>query len=105
VDKFRSYLKAHDRSVRPHAATLGGQPFLNTDYQQFLLYIDPCDQSELDKFRQVIEGLKLEIWYESIYGGEGFIAVHPNPQREVTAPSAEADHDQVTQPHASSEPT
>jgi hypothetical protein len=106
VNKFRSYLKAHDpQSVRPNATTLGGQLVLDTDYQQFLLRIGPCDPSELAKFRQVIEGLKLEIWYESIYGGEGFTAVHPNPRREVTALSAEADHDQVTQPHASGEPT
>jgi hypothetical protein len=77
---------------------LGGQPVLDTDYRQFLLGIDPCDQSELDKFKQVIKGLKLKIWYESIYGGEGFTAVHPDPRREVTAPPAEADHDQVTQP-------
>ena len=106
VNKFRSYLKAHDpQSVRPNATTLGGQFVLDTDYQQFLLRIGPCDPSELAKFRQVIEGLKLEIWYESIYGGEGFTAVHPNPRREVAAPSAEADHDQVTQPHARGEPT
>jgi hypothetical protein len=106
VNKLRSYLKAHDpQSVRPNATTLGGQLVLDTDYQQFLLRIGPCDPSELAKFRQVIEGLKLEIWYESIYGGEGFTAVHPNPRREVTALSAEADHDQVTQPHARGEPT
>jgi hypothetical protein len=106
VNKFRSYLKAHDpQSVRPNATTLGGQFVLDTDYQQFLLRIGPCDPSELAKFRQVIEGLKLEIWYESIYGGEGFTAVHPDPRREVTALSAEANHDQVTQPHARGEPT
>jgi hypothetical protein len=106
VDIFRSHLKEHDHlSVRPHATTLGGQPILDTDYQQFLLRINPCHPSELDGFYQVIEGLKLEIWYESIYGGEGFTAVHPNPWREVTAPSARADHDQVTQPHARGEPT
>jgi hypothetical protein len=106
LNRFRHYLKAHDpQSVRPHATTLGGQLVLDTDYQQFLLRIGPCDLSELAKFRQVIEGLKLEIWYESIYGGEGFTAVHPDPRREVTALSAEANHDQVTQPHARGEPT
>ena len=111
VNEFRRYLKEHDRSVRPHATTLGGQQVLGTDYRQFLLGIGPKDLSgldkfrELDKFRQVIDGLKLEIEYESIYGGEGLTAVHPNPLREVTAPSAEADHDQVTQPHARGEPT
>jgi len=31
VDELRRRL-----AVRPHAATLGGQPFLDTDYQQFL---------------------------------------------------------------------
>jgi hypothetical protein len=106
VNKFRSYLKAHDpQSVRPNATTLGGQFVLDTDYQQFLLRIGPCDRSELAKFRQVIEGLKLEIWYESIYGGEGMTAVHPDPRREATAPSAEADHVQQTQPPARGEPT
>jgi hypothetical protein len=103
VNKFRSYLKEQNRSVRPHATTLGGQQVLDTDYRQFLLGIGPRDLSkfdkpsqviELDKFRQVIDGLKLKIWYESIYGREGFTAVYPDPRREVTAPSAEADHDQ-----------
>jgi hypothetical protein len=78
VDRFRSRLKKHDHlTVRPHATTLGRQPFLDTDYQEFLLSIDPCDPSELGKFRQVIERrLRLEIWYESIYGGEGFKAFY-----------------------------
>ena len=105
VNRFRRYLKEHDRSVRPHATTLGGQQVLGTDYRQFLLGIGPKDLSGLDKFRQVIDGLKLEIEYESIYGGEGLRAVHPDPLREMTALSAEADHDQVTQPHARGEPT
>ena len=78
VDDFRRSL-----TVRPHAATLGGQPFLDTDYQQFLLFIDPYDPSEHHEFRQLIEtNLRLEIHYESIYGGEGFMLVYPNPQRE-----------------------
>ena len=79
VDDFRRSL-----TVRPHAATLGGQPFLDTDYQQFLLFIDPYDPSEHHEFRQLIEtNLRLEIQYESIYGGEGFMLVYPNPQREL----------------------
>jgi hypothetical protein len=88
VGEFRRYLKEHDRSVRPHATTLGGQQVLGTDYRQFLLGIDPCDQSELDKFKQVINELKLEIWYESIYGGEGFKIVR-HPRREVANQFAE----------------
>jgi hypothetical protein len=38
ADKLRKPLR-----VRPHVATLGGQPFLDTDYQQFLLRVDPYD--------------------------------------------------------------
>jgi hypothetical protein len=82
VDEFRDRL-----AVRPHAATLGGQPFLDTDYQQFLLFVDLYDSSEHHVFRQLIETkLRLEIQYESIYGGEGFTVVYPNPQR-AWAPS------------------
>ena len=73
VDALRDRL-----AVRPHASTLGGQPFLDTDYRQFLLSVDPYDRSEHREFRQLIEGrLRLEIRYESIYGGEGFTAVYP----------------------------
>ena len=80
VDDFRRYL-----AVRPHAATLGGQPFLDTDYQQFLLSIDPYDPSEHHEFRQVIESqLRLEIQYESIYGGEGFKVIYP--RQGLTSP-------------------
>jgi hypothetical protein len=43
-----------------------------------LLSVDPYDRSEHREFRQLIEGrLRLEIRYESIYGGEGFTAVYP----------------------------
>ena len=72
VDRFRDRL-----AIRPHVATLGGQPFLDTDYQQFLLNVDSYDPFEHREFRQVIEGkLRLEIKYESIYG-EGFTVVYP----------------------------
>jgi hypothetical protein len=57
---------------------LGGQPFLDTDYQQFLLSVDPYDPSEHGEFRDLIRTrLRLEIRYESIYGGEGFTVVYP----------------------------
>jgi hypothetical protein len=84
VDDFRRHL-----AVRPHAATLGGQPFLDTDYQQFLLSIDPYNSSEHHEFRQVIESqLRLEIQYESIYGGEGFTVIYPR-QGLTSPPPAE----------------
>ena len=73
VDKLRSRL-----SVRPHATTLGGHPFLDTDYEQFLLSVDSYDPSQHREFRELIEGhLKIEIQYESIYGGKEFTVVYP----------------------------
>jgi hypothetical protein len=74
VDKLRESL-----DPRPHATTLGsGQPFLDTDYQQFPLFVDSYDPSEHGEFRGLIEAqLRLEIHYESIYGGEGFTVVYP----------------------------
>jgi len=73
VDKLRSRL-----SVRPHATTLGGHPFLDTDYEQFLLSVDSYDPSQHREFRELIEGhLKIEIQYESIYGGKRFTVVYP----------------------------
>jgi hypothetical protein len=92
VDEFKGRLAARDRlGVRPHATTLGGHPFLDTDYQQFLLIVDPYDPPEHRAFRQLIETkLRLEIQYESIYGGEGFTIVYPNPQRALV-PSLSAE--------------
>ncbi len=73
VDALRDGL-----AVRPHATTLGGQPFLDTDYQQFLLSVDSYDPAQHHEFRDLIlRRLRLEIRYESIYGGEGFAAVFP----------------------------
>ena len=72
VDELRS-----DLSVRPHATTLGGHPFLDTGYEQFLLSVDPYDPSLHTEFRDLIERhLQLEIQYDSIYGGERFTAVY-----------------------------
>ena len=83
VDRFRDCLP-----VRPHAATLGGQPFLDTDYKQFLLNVDPYDPAEHSEFRQMIERrLRLEIKYESIYG-EGFTVIYPR-QGLTSPPPAE----------------
>ena len=84
VDEFRRRLAERDHlTVRPHATTLGSQPFLDTDYQQFLLSVDPYDPSEHDDFRRLIEEgqLQLEVRCESIYRGKGFTAVYP--RREV----------------------
>ena len=70
VDELRS-----DLSVQPHATTLGGHPFLDTGYQQFLLSVDSYDPSLHAEFRDLIERhLQIEIQYDSIYGGERFTA-------------------------------
>ena len=64
VDELRGKL-----SVRPHATTLGGHPFLDTDYEQFLLSVDSYDPSQHGEFRELIEHkLGIEIQYNSLYG-------------------------------------
>jgi len=71
IDQLRDKL-----SVRPHATTLGGQPFLNTDYEEFLLSVDPYDPSQHREFRELIEHrLRIEIQYSSLYD-ERFTATY-----------------------------
>ena len=70
IDKLRDGL-----SVRPHATTLSGQPFLETDYEEFLLSVDPYDRSQHREFRDLVERrLGIEIQYASLYD-ERFTAV------------------------------
>lgn len=81
VDRLRERL-----AVRPHAATLGGQPFLDTDHQQFLLSVDRYDPGEHAEFRRLIEEeLQLEIQYESIYG-QRFTVVYPRREWASSPP-------------------
>ncbi len=71
VDELRDKL-----SVRPHATTLGGGPFLNIDYKEFLLSVDSYDPSQHRQFRELIEHrLGIEIEYSSLYD-ERFTAVY-----------------------------
>lgn len=71
VDELRDEL-----SVRPHTTTLGGQPSLDTDYEQFLLSVDSYDPSQHAEFRELIEHrLGIEIQYNSLYG-ERFTAIY-----------------------------
>jgi hypothetical protein len=73
VDKLRDRL-----AVPSHAISLGGQPFLDTDYEQFLLWVDSYDPEQHREFREVIlSRLQLKIQYDSVYGGEGFMVVYP----------------------------
>jgi hypothetical protein len=87
VDEFRDRL-VHERllNYRPHAATLGGQPYLPKDYQEFLLSVDHYEPSEDGGFAQVIQGLRLEIQYESIYG-ERFTVFYPRREWASSPPA------------------
>lgn len=73
VDQLRDPLP-----VRPHATTLGEHPFLGKDYKEFLLSVDEFDSSDHNEFYKLIEDrLKIEIQYESIYGGKQFTVTYP----------------------------
>lgn len=73
---------------RPHAATLGGHPYLATGGQQFLLSVDRYNKGVHGRFARLIEEqLRLEIQYESIYG-ERFTATYPDRER-ASSPHAE----------------
>lgn len=59
-------------SVRPAAVTFR-KTILDTDYDQFLLSIEPFDRIEHAEFADLLRHrLGLEIYYDSLYGGEGF---------------------------------
>jgi hypothetical protein len=76
-------------SIRPHATTLGGQPFLETDYEQFLLSVNPYDRSQHREFRELIERrLGIEIQYTSLYGDRFTAVWHwrgPNDHQALSA--------------------
>jgi hypothetical protein len=61
--------------------TLDSQPFLETSYERFLLSVDPYDVVQHREFYELIESrLRIEVQYDSIYGGEQFTAVYPPAQ-------------------------
>ena len=63
--------------VRLGANTLAKKPFLATDYDQFLLSVDSYDRSRHREIRNLIERrLGIEIEYDSLYGGERFMAAY-----------------------------
>jgi hypothetical protein len=78
VNKVRERL-----SVRPSAVTLGGQTFLDTNYDRFLLSVDSFDREQHQEFYELIRHhLRVEIQYDSIYGGERFRVVHRNVPKD-----------------------
>ena len=64
-------------SIRPSATTLGGRPFLNTGYGEYLLSVKSYDPQLHGEFYELVRRrLQVEIQYESLYGGERFRTVH-----------------------------
>jgi hypothetical protein len=63
-------------TVRPAAVTLGGRPYLDADYDEYLLRVEPYDPDAHGEFIELIRHrLTVEIHYESLYGGEGLRTV------------------------------
>ena len=57
--------------------TLGSQTFLETGFEEFLLSVDSYDEAQHREFYELIESrLRIEIQYDSIYGGEKFRATY-----------------------------
>ena len=76
VDKLRDPL-----SFPVAANTFDGRPFLEAGYEQFLLSVDSYDVARNPGFYDLIESrLRIEIKYDSIYGGEQFTAVYSADQ-------------------------
>jgi hypothetical protein len=77
VNELRSRL-----SIRPAAVTFR-KTILATDYDQFLLSVDPFDPTEHAEFADLVKHrLGMEIHYESLYGGEDYKTErnpHPRP--------------------------
>jgi hypothetical protein len=63
-------------TVRPAAVTLGGTPYLDADYDEYLLGVEPYSSDVHGEFVELIRHrLTVEIHYESLYGGEGLRTV------------------------------
>jgi len=92
----RTVNKVRDRlSVRPSAFALGGQTFLKTDFDRFLLSVEPYDHEEHKEFYEFIRHrLRVEIWYDSLYGREQFKAVHLNVPKSKDQEQEEQREDQ-----------
>jgi hypothetical protein len=74
VNRVRETLTA----IRPSAVTLGGRPYLAKDYSQYLLSVPAFDPVVHSEFIDLVRSsLAIEIHYESVYGGEGFMIRHP----------------------------
>lgn len=88
VNKVRDHLP-----VRPSAVTLGGQTFLDTNYDRFLLSVESFDREQHQEFYELIRHhLQVEIRYDSLYGGERFKVVHLNVPKDQAQQEQREDH-------------
>ena len=72
VNRLRDVLAA-----RPSATTLGERPLLPASYDEYLLGVKGYDPEIHSEFSELIRRrLFVEIQYESLYGGEHFVATH-----------------------------
>ena len=70
-------------SIRP-AAVPFRKTILATDYDQFLLSVEPFDRTEHAEFADLVKyRLGMEIHYESLYGGEVYKTERkPHPETD-----------------------
>lgn len=66
IDGLRDELSAGQR--RPSAVTFSAGAVLATDYDSFLLSVEPYDRDEDAEFARLIWRLRIVIVYESLYG-------------------------------------
>lgn len=63
---------------RPSASTFTNRAFLARDYSEYLLSLEDFDKVDDQEFAALInERLRIELVYDSLYGGEGFTVSWP----------------------------
>jgi hypothetical protein len=73
VDRLRDRVT----SDRPAATTLGGRPLVATGHGRHLLSVEDYDPEVHDEFADLVRRrLTVEILYQSLYGGDSYIAAH-----------------------------
>jgi hypothetical protein len=76
LDRVRENLPGE----RPHAVSFGAGAFLAGDYAEYLLSVPDYDPDRHADFAHLLrERLRVRITYDSLLGGEGFVAESPRP--------------------------
>jgi len=85
VNKVRDSLGLRPR---PAAVTFAATGFLATDFDRYLLSVDGYDPDLHATFIDLLRRrLRLEIQYESLYGGARYLTVHePKPDKPQPGP-------------------